>query len=121
VSWTINERFGVEHQVVRAICHEIARGALSPGDAMPSPHVLAKERILNPRAVEAAYATLVEAGVLVSLSGGDHQIADDAQPLARDCLLKCAEEDVRDLVSALRRAGVSNQAVQRLLREVGDV
>ncbi len=119
--WAINERFDIEGQVVRAICHEIARGAWSPGDAVPSPHVLAKERVLNPSVVESAYAKLVKLGLLVALPGGDHQTADDARPRARDCLLDWAEEDVRDLARALRRAGVSREAVQRLFREVGDV
>ena len=118
--WAINERFDIEQQVVRAICHEIARGAQAPGDPMPSPHVVAKERVLNPRVVESAYAKLVKLGLLVALPGGDHQTADDARRLARDCLLAWAEEDARDLVRALRRAGVSREAVQRVFREAGD-
>lgn len=119
--WAINERFDVEHQVVRAICHEIARGAWSPGDETPSPHLLAKQRILNPRIVESAYAKLVEGGLLIALPGGGHQTADGAQPLARACLLRWAKEEVTDLVSGLRRAGLSDEDVQRLLREAGDV
>jgi DNA-binding transcriptional regulator YhcF (GntR family) len=121
VFWTINERFDVERQVMRAICHEIARGAWSSGDLMPSPHVLAEEKILNPRVVESAYAKLVEAGLLVTSSGGAHQPAVDAQPLARESLLRWAQEDVRDLAGALRRAGLSGEDVRRVFREVADV
>lgn len=131
MSWAINERFDLQRQVVRAICEEIARGTYPPGDALPAPHLLAKERILNPRVVESVYARLVEAGVLVAVSVADdqtprdqptaYQTAHDAQRLARGCLLRWAREEVRDLVRALGRAGLSGEDVQRVFREVGDV
>lgn len=119
--WAINERFNVEDQVVRAVCHEITRGVWSRGDAVPSPHVLAKERILNPHVVESAYAKLVKAGLLVALSGGDYQTADEAQRLARGRLLEWAEEEVRDLSGSLRRAGLSREEVERIFRQARDV
>ena len=118
--WAINERLDVKHQVLRAICRDVARGIWSPGDLMPAPHVLAKERILNPRIVESAYGKLVELGLLVALPDGRHRIADGARRLARDRLVEWAEEDVKDLIRALRSAGVSGEVVQRLFREAGD-
>jgi DNA-binding transcriptional regulator YhcF (GntR family) len=121
VFWSINERFDVERQVVRAVCHEIARGAWSPGDAIPPPHLLAEERILNPRVVESAYAKLVEAGLLVAASGGDYRAAPDSQQLARARLLQWVKEEVRELAGALRRAGLSDEEVERVFREAGDV
>ena len=121
MSWDINERFEVERQVVRAICRQIARGTLPPGHAMPPPHVLAQERVLNPRVVESAYATLVEVGLLLAPSGDAYQIADDAQRLARVWLLQCAEQELREMVSALRRDGLSTEEIRRVFREVDDV
>ena len=120
VFWAINERFDVERQVMRAICYEIARGAWLPNDAIPPPHVLAKERILSPRVVESAYAKLVKEGLLVAVSGGVYQTADDAQELARARLLKWAGEEVRDLARALRRAGINDEHIQRILGEAAD-
>ena len=112
----INERFDIEHQVVRAISYEIARRAWSPGDAVPSPHDLAKGRILNPHAVESAYAKLAEAGLLVPRPEGDYRIAADARRLAREWLLQWAVEEVRDLVGSLRRAGLSGEDIERDFR-----
>ena len=119
--WDIDERFDVEHQVVRALWFEIARGAWSPGDAAPSPHDLAEARILNPHVVESAYAKLAEAELLVPHPGGDYQIAADAVRLARARLLEWAAEEVRNLIIALRRAGLSGDDVERIFREARDV
>jgi DNA-binding transcriptional regulator YhcF (GntR family) len=120
VFWAINERYDVERQVVRAICYKIARGAWMPNDSIPPPHVLAKERILSPRVVESAYTKLVKDGLLVALSGGVYQTAGDAQALARVRLLEWVGEEVRDLVSALRRAGLDEEHIQRILGEAAD-
>jgi DNA-binding transcriptional regulator YhcF (GntR family) len=120
VTWAINERLDVERQLVRAICHDIARGVSPPGDAMPSPGALAQERVLNPHVVESAYAKLVEAGLVCVGPPGDYQITEHAPRLARDCLLQWAEEEMKDLAGALRRAGLSTDDVQRVFREAGD-
>jgi DNA-binding transcriptional regulator YhcF (GntR family) len=87
---------------------------------MLSPHALSQERLLNPHVVESAYAKLVEAGLLCGRSGGEYWVSEHAPRLARDYLLQCVEEDIRDLVGTLRRAGLSAEEVQRILREVGD-
>ena len=118
--WDIDERIDVERQVVRALSYEIARGAWASGDTVPSPHDLAEARVLNPRVVESAYAKLAEAGFLVRHAAGDHQIAADAPRLARAWLLEWAEEEVRGLVGSLRRAGLSGDDVERILREARD-
>ncbi len=119
-SWAINERFDVERQVVRAICHDIARGAVPLGDVMPSPHVLSEEKLLNPHAVESAYAKLVEAGLLRVQPGGDYQISADAPRLARNCLLQWAKEEAQHLIHSLRSAGLSAEEIQSVFREAGN-
>jgi DNA-binding transcriptional regulator YhcF (GntR family) len=116
----IDQRFDIERQLVRTICYEIARGAWSAGDSIPSPHAFAHERILNPRVVESAYATLVENGVLTATSGDQYEPAEDAPARARACLLQWAKEDVKDLVSALRRVGVAALDIQSVLGEITD-
>lgn len=120
MSWAINERLDVEGQLVRVICHDVARGVWLVGDALPSPHALAQDRVLNPRIAEAAYASLVEAGVLRLQPGGEFRVAEDARRLARDCLLEWAKGQLRDLARALRQAGFSAEDVRRVCREAGD-
>jgi len=120
VSWVINERFDVERQIVLAICQDVARGVLPPGDAMSSPQSLSEERTLNPHSVESAYAKLVEDGLLRVQAGGDYQISADAPRLARSCLLQWAKEEAKCLVGTLRCAGLSAEEIQGVFREVGD-
>lgn len=120
-SWAINERFNIERQVAIAICKEIVSGGRSPHDTVPPPHVLAKQKILNPRVVEAAYATLVNDGLMTVTSDGDYRVTDDAQERARESLLKWAEEEAQKLASALRQVGLRSEDVQRILAKVIDV
>lgn len=118
MTYTFNERLDFERQLLRAICYDVARGALPPGDPMPMPETLAQELLLNPRVVESVYAKLVEAEVLLLQSGGGYAIAERAERVARNHLLRWAEEDVRDLVGALRRAALSAEEIERVFREI---
>jgi len=121
VSWAINEKFDVEQQVVRVICHEIARGVWVPGDQMPTPESLARDRILSPRAVESAFARLVEIGLLERSTDGATRVAADARRLAQDQLLRLARAEVDAIRTGLRHAGISAEAVERIFRESPDV
>jgi DNA-binding transcriptional regulator YhcF (GntR family) len=120
VFWAVNERLNVKQQVMRAICHDIARGALLPGNTIPSPAVLSEERLLNPRVVEAAYANLVELGVLCDLPESEHQVSVDAPRLAREYLLQWAREEMRVLVDNLRSARMTKEEIQNALRTIFD-
>lgn len=116
----INERLNIERQLVQAVCYDVARGASFPGDAMPSPHALSQELLLNLGVVESAYAKLVEVGILCGPMDGGYAIAEHAPRFAREYLLRRAQDDVKDLVDRLRRAGLSAEDVQRIFREVVD-
>jgi DNA-binding transcriptional regulator YhcF (GntR family) len=120
VSWAINERLDVEGQVVCHLYREIARGAWSPGDPLPAPHVVAQETILNPRTVESAFSRLAQVGVLTATSGGDFIVAGDAQELARGHLEKSVKGEIRDLVTGLRGAGFGTEDIQRIWKEATD-
>lgn len=120
MSWTINERLDVEDQVVCHLCREIARGAWSLGDSLPAPHVVAQERILNPRTVESAFSRLVQTGILTTTSGSEFVVTEDAQGLARDYLVKSAKQDINELVAGLRGAGFGTDDIQRIWKEATD-
>jgi DNA-binding transcriptional regulator YhcF (GntR family) len=120
VSWAINERFDVKQQVMLAICHDIARGAASPGDPVLSPQELSEKRLLNPHFVEAAYEKLVETGILAIQPGGDYQVPANAPEKARQYLIQWGQQEIRDLVNMLQSAGFSKQEIQIVFREVED-
>jgi len=120
VSWTINERLDVEDQIVCHLCREIARGAWSPGDSLPASHVVAQEKILNPRTVESAFSRLAQSGILTATSDSDLVVTEDAQELARDFLVKSAEQEINELVAGLRGAGFGMEDIQRIWKEATD-
>lgn len=120
VSWATNEQLSGEHQVMREICYNIARGVFSPGDAMPSPHALSQDRMINPRIVELAYAKLAKAGILNIPSSENYHISAEAQPLAREFLLVCTKKELRDFVEILKCAGLSTGEIQAIFREASD-
>lgn len=117
MSWTITEQLDIEHQIVRNLCHEIARGVWCPGDSLPASHALAQEKVLNPRAIGAAFSKLAQSGLLRITSDGRFCITPDARELARAHLLQSAKEQLRQLVDDLRRAGSTTDDIQRVLKE----
>lgn len=56
-------------QVEAAVLHQIATGALRPGEAAPSVRELARLLQVNPLTIQRAYRRLIELGVLVTQRG----------------------------------------------------
>lgn len=113
VPWIINERLDVEHQVVTHLCHEIARGAWTPGESLPTPNAIACQYVLNPGAVESAFRQLVKAGILIAAPTGEYVATEDAADLARAAVAESARNEMRDLVRRLRQAKIHSEDIER--------
>jgi GntR family transcriptional regulator len=59
----------IYRQIVEQVRLAVARGALAPGDAVPSVRTLAERLVINFNTVAKAYAELVRDGVLESHQG----------------------------------------------------
>lgn len=65
------------NQIEEQVRHQVASGALRPGDALPSVRDLAREQRINPNTVAKAYQRLVEEEILVSRRGEGTFVAQD--------------------------------------------
>lgn len=70
-------------QVVRQVKFAVARGAIRPGNMVPSVRELAKELAINPNTVARAYQQLQSEGVLEMVRGMGLEVAADAPKLCR--------------------------------------
>lgn len=68
-------------QLVHAVKHDVATGALRPGDRLPSVRDLSKELVLNPNTVAKAYQALEAEGVTLSRRGAGTFVAERSQVL----------------------------------------
>jgi GntR family transcriptional regulator len=90
-------------QVVRQVKFAVARGAIRPGNMVPSVRELAKELAINPNTVARAYQQLQSDGVLASIRGMGLEVASDAVKLCRAERLKIVQARLRNaLVEALQ-------------------
>ncbi len=65
----------VRKQIARQLRERIVRGELAAGGALPGYRRLARQHRVTPAAVEAAYALLLEEGILVGDNAGEVRIA----------------------------------------------
>jgi len=84
-------------QVVRQVKFAVARGAVKPGNLVPSVRELAKELAINPNTVARAYQQLQADGVLETVRGMGLEVAADA-------LKGCKSERLRIVQSRFRQA-----------------
>jgi len=104
-------------QLREQILHAISRGALHPGDQLPTVREVAIELSINPNTVNRAYAELERDGILRSTRGRGTFIAEPATSAGtskrRDRLMDIAKRALAecqsfgfttgDLVSAIKR------------------
>ncbi len=90
-------------QIVEAFLDAAARGALAPGDRLPSVRVLAEEAVVNPNTVGKAYRDLESLGIVEGRNGSGVFVTSRGPALARaerrqatlDAFRRAAREAVR--------------------------
>jgi GntR family transcriptional regulator len=105
-------------QIVDGVRRELVRGALGPGDPLPSVRQLAEELRLNPNTVQQAYRELEREGLAMVRRGQGTFIREDVRVRAQRGPL--AERAAREALDRAVRAGVTGEelvdALTRLLR-----
>jgi len=102
---SIDERQELEAQVVHILCLDIGRGALRPGDALPAPEELARQLLVNPRKVAAAYERLAAAGVAEGAGAEACTVSSGGPERARAWLVEEFRDDLASRLRELRGAG----------------
>ena len=110
----------VFQQLAEQIRAAIARGALRPGDSLPSIRQMATEALLNPNTVAKTYRDLERDGILRTQRGLGVFVADGAPDLCHGERRAAIRRQVGAVMAEGRRAGLSTAELEVLCREALD-
>jgi len=104
-------------QVVRQVKFAVARGAIRPGNMVPSVRELAKELAINPNTVARAYQQLQSDGVLEGIRGMGLEVAADAVKLCRAERLKLVQGRLRQALLEALQSGLEPDELRGLVEK----
>lgn len=105
-------------QIVDEVRRGLARGALGPGDPLPSIREMASNLRINPRTVMQAYAALEQDGVVYVRRGRGTFVSADVRPNEKERPQLALEVAARALRDA-QRSGLELGDLMRALKELG--
>jgi|SRR5882724_3965178 len=108
----VDERRDVEDQIVRRVWLEIARGAYREGETLPAPESVARDLLVNPRRVQAAYRRLTTDGLVAQVKGQGYVIQPGAREQARTRLVDSFCNGLQASLTELREVGCSTTQLQ---------
>jgi GntR family transcriptional regulator len=101
-------------QVVRQVKFAVARGAIKPGNRVPSVRELAKELAINPNTVARAYLQLQTDGVLENVRGVGLEVAAGAVAVCRAERQRLVRLRLKSALLEAVQSGLEAEELQRL-------
>ena len=96
------DRRPIYEQITGRFAELMVRGALKPGDPLPSVRSLAQDLSINPNTVQRAYLELERRGLIFSLKGKGSFVAGETEirNAAKESLLKELDQLLQRAISA---------------------
>jgi GntR family transcriptional regulator len=101
-------------QLMQQIRHAVENGALQQGDQLPGIRTLAESLVVSPTTVAKAYSELEHEGLLDLRQGSGAFILVKRRALSQMQRVHDAGARVRQLISELREAGLTEEAIRRI-------
>jgi GntR family transcriptional regulator len=101
-------------QLMQQIRHAVENGALRQGDQLPGIRTLAESLVVSPTTVAKAYSELEHEGLLDLRQGSGAFIVVKRRALSQMQRVHDASAQVRQLISELREAGLTEEAIRRI-------
>ena len=114
----VDERRDVEDQIVRRVWVEIARDAYREAETLPPPESVARDLLVNPRRVQAAYRRLSADGLVTHIKGQGYLIQPGAREQARARLVDCFCNRLQASLTELQEVGCSPAQIQAAIDAV---
>ena len=105
----------IYEQITNQVKAAILSGELSPGDALPSMRLLAKELRIRVITTKRAYEELEREGFVETVVGKGSFVARQNRELLREARLREVEARLEQAVEAARAGGVSLAELQEML------
>jgi len=105
-------------QVMDQIKDAVAGGLLKPGDRLPSIREMAKELNISEITIKRAYTDLEAEGFIFTRAGLGSFVADFDKATLREQKLRETREELRRVLLAARRFGITRGEVASLLENL---
>lgn len=105
-------------QLVRQAREAVARGALRPGDRLPTVRELALELVINPNTVAAAYREMERTGLVNTQRGRGTFVAEIAAPASVGERRRLLQKHVDALLTEAAHLGLSEEEVLNAVQAV---
>lgn len=105
----------IYEQIVRQMKALILRGELSEGETLPSMRLLARELRISVITTKRAYEELEREGFISTVPGKGSFVAPQNPELAREDILRRAEEHLAQAAEIARTGGISLEELQQTL------
>jgi GntR family transcriptional regulator len=102
-------------QLMEQVKHAVETGALRAGEQLPGIRPLAEQLVINPNTVAKAYRELEHEGVIELRHGAGAFVAAGTRPRELADKLRGAQAAVQQTVERLRRQGLSDEEIRRLV------
>ena len=102
-----NNGVAIYDQIARQVKYAVAKGALRPGELVPSVRELAVTLAVNPNTVAKAYRDLQNESVLESLRGEGLRVTRQAVERCRKSRQKLLEERMAAVVMEAQQSGLT--------------
>ncbi len=107
----------VYQQIITQIKYSIARGALKPGDKLPTVRDVAAENRINRNTVARAYMDLEREGILVGRAGQGSFVSDNAPLLHPKEARQTLSNDFDEILSKAYHLKISKDDVEKIFIE----
>lgn len=105
----------IYEQITDQIKSQILTGILSPGEALPSMRLLARELRISVITTKRAYSDLEREGFVETVSGKGCFVAQKNAAFLREEYLRRTEEALQQAVDTAKRGGISFAELEEML------
>jgi DNA-binding transcriptional regulator YhcF (GntR family) len=97
---------------------QIGRGVYRPGDELPFPYELAKQKLVNPRRLDTVFKKLTEDGIAVDYGEERYMVSNEAPALCAAWLREMASDRIMHILDSLEQGGSSRTEITELMEAV---
>lgn len=105
----------IYEQIILGIKELIIKGAIGPGDKLPSIRELSTMIVINPNTISKAYTELEQEGIIYVVKGKGTFVSEDIKSGYRDTMLKKISQELKKVVLEAESAGISKAEVEELI------
>lgn len=114
--WTLDKHRPLCPQICENLCRDIATGAVSAAQRLPSVRELAASVGVNPNTVQAAMNMLEEQGILYSVRGSGWYVQEDISR-AQETLSRLRQEKRAEFFRTMATLGMTEEETKQFVKE----